>query len=276
MILVIVTNAALKTANADDDGINHTYMHARHSMVDSLYDYRTFMQADGSAPIGSLPPSVAASARVCIVGGGLSGICAAYELLRCGIKAVIFESEDMLGGRMKTLPFAPDAATASCATPPVAEMGAMRFSPMMATFDMYCSRLGIEWGSDFPNPLKVPTLLAFPGFKQFIEPGGSEELDVRMRRMDAEWGVVKSKILGSLLTARDAGDLASTRSLWQVELDPTDRSSLPLSRPTHASSVSSVPPVSSTFRSFVAGRDGSVGRIHLRTCSARAAARLGR
>ena len=112
------------------------YMHARHSMVDSLYDYRSFLQAGDSAPVGTLPSSVAASARVCVVGGGLSGICCAYELLRCGIKATIFESEERLGGRMRTLPFAPDTATASCETPPVAEMGAMRFSPMMATFDM--------------------------------------------------------------------------------------------------------------------------------------------
>ena len=100
----------------------------------------------------------------------MAGICTAYELLRCGIKATIFEASDQLGGRMMTLPFAPDDATASCPYPPVAEMGAMRFSPMMATFEMYASRLGIEWGGDFPNPLTVPTILAFPGFKQFIVP----------------------------------------------------------------------------------------------------------
>src|SRR5690348_13603769 len=61
---------------------------------------------------------------VAVVGGGIAGLVAAYELMRLGLRPVLYEAGE-LGGRMRAVPFEADPAY-------VAEMGAMRF-PVSAT-----------------------------------------------------------------------------------------------------------------------------------------------
>jgi tryptophan 2-monooxygenase len=188
-------------------------------MVDSLYDYKAFLSDAGNAPIGTLPPAAATSARVAVIGAGLSGMCAAYELLRVGIQPVIFEANDRIGGRMWTEKFKADDETVA---PAFAELGAMRFSPMMKAFDYYAKKFSITYADDFPNPLKVPTLLAFPGFKQFVLPAdaaGEQDLDARFKKMDKEWGAARGALLTDILAAREAGDIDRTRALWQGLMD---------------------------------------------------------
>src|ERR671923_2941233 len=71
-----------------------------------------------AASLGSIPPAHYGT-EVAIIGGGLSGIVTAYELMKMGFKPVIYEG-DQLGGRMRSVSFEgyPDV---------IAEMGAMRF-----------------------------------------------------------------------------------------------------------------------------------------------------
>ena len=57
--------------------------------------------------------------RVAIIGAGLSGIVAAYELMRLGMRPVIYEAS-RLGGRLRSEPFGYDTST-------IAELGGMRF-----------------------------------------------------------------------------------------------------------------------------------------------------
>src|SRR5687767_11367809 len=40
--------------------------------------------------------------RVCIIGGGISGLCAAYGLQRAGIDVVLFENGRCVGGNIRT------------------------------------------------------------------------------------------------------------------------------------------------------------------------------
>lgn len=83
---------------------------------------------------------------VAIIGGGLSGTIAAYELMRAGLKPVIFESAGRIGGRMRADRF-------SSGTGGFAEMGSMRFAPTCKGSWHYFTKVGmIENSAGFPNP----------------------------------------------------------------------------------------------------------------------------
>jgi oxygen-dependent protoporphyrinogen oxidase len=43
--------------------------------------------------------------RVAVVGGGISGLTAAYDLLRAGADVVVYEADDRLGGKIESKPF---------------------------------------------------------------------------------------------------------------------------------------------------------------------------
>ena len=53
----------------------------------------------GMALLPRLPALAAAEARVAIVGAGLAGLTAAYELSKAGLKPVVYEGSTRLGGR---------------------------------------------------------------------------------------------------------------------------------------------------------------------------------
>ena len=54
----------------------------------------------GAAPLAGMVPALAAAeARVAIVGAGLAGLTAAYELSKAGLKPVVHEGSTRLGGR---------------------------------------------------------------------------------------------------------------------------------------------------------------------------------
>ena len=93
--------------------------------------------------LGSVPES-AHGTRVAIVGGGLSGMLAARELLRMGLHPVVYEA-DQIGGRMRSVPFEGHDGV-------VAELGSMRFPPSSTTLFHYLDELGLET-TPFPNPL---------------------------------------------------------------------------------------------------------------------------
>ena len=73
---------------------------------------------DHPAGLGSLPEA-ALGREVAIIGAGLSGMVAAYELMNLGLKPVIYEPT-RIGGRLRTHRF--DGADGV-----VAELGGMRF-----------------------------------------------------------------------------------------------------------------------------------------------------
>jgi monoamine oxidase len=99
------------------------------------------------AGLGSVPAEHHGT-EVAVVGGGLSGMVAAYELMRMGLKPVIYEA-DQIGGRMRSARFEgyPDV---------VAEMGAMRFPPSSTSLFHYIDQLGLQT-TPFPNPLAEST-----------------------------------------------------------------------------------------------------------------------
>jgi tryptophan 2-monooxygenase len=92
----------------------------------------------GSLPAAQLGPEVA------IVGAGMAGMVAAYELMRLGLKPVVYEAAQM-GGRLRSQRFA-------AAPGAVAELGGMRFPVSGTAFYHYVNLLGLQTRA-FPNPL---------------------------------------------------------------------------------------------------------------------------
>ncbi|WP_328603111.1 FAD-dependent oxidoreductase [Amycolatopsis sp. NBC_00345] len=87
--------------------------------------------------------------EVAVIGGGLSGVVTAYELMKLGLRPVVYEVDE-LGGRLRThhFPGLPDDV--------VAEMGAMRFPPASTSLFHYIDKVGLET-TPFPNPLAPGT-----------------------------------------------------------------------------------------------------------------------
>ncbi|GGE08543.1 tryptophan synthase subunit alpha [Aureimonas endophytica] len=95
------------------------------------------------AGLGAVPPERHGE-EVAIVGAGISGIVAGYELMRLGLKPVLYEA-GLLGGRLRSQAF-------QGAEGIVAELGGMRFPRSSTAFFHYVDGLGLAT-KPFPNPL---------------------------------------------------------------------------------------------------------------------------
>lgn len=93
--------------------------------------------------LGELPPERLGQ-EVAIVGAGMAGMVAAYELMKLGLKPVLFEASRM-GGRLRSQAFEGGQGV-------VAELGGMRFPASGTAFFHYVNRLGLKT-RPFPNPL---------------------------------------------------------------------------------------------------------------------------
>ncbi|WP_342611697.1 flavin monoamine oxidase family protein [Streptomyces albidoflavus] len=101
-----------------------------------------------AAGLGQIP-ATAHGTEVAVIGGGLSGIVTAYELMKMGLKPVVYEA-DQIGGRLRTVGFD------GCAPGLRAEMGAMRFPPSSTSLQHYIDLVGLQT-RPFPNPLSPAT-----------------------------------------------------------------------------------------------------------------------
>ncbi|MGW7518258.1 flavin monoamine oxidase family protein [Streptomyces sp. NPDC054796] len=104
------------------------------------------------AGLGSVPATEHGT-EVAVIGGGLSGIVAAYELMKMGLKPVVYEA-DQIGGRLRTARFAGVGGQGGDEL--TAEMGAMRFPPSSTAFQHYVDMTGLTT-RPFPNPLAPDT-----------------------------------------------------------------------------------------------------------------------
>lgn len=95
------------------------------------------------AGLGSVP-AAKLGAKVAIIGAGIAGLIAGYELMKMGLRPVIYES-GQFGGRLRSQAF-------EGADGVVAELGGMRFPVSSTGFYRYVDMLGIE-SRPFPNPL---------------------------------------------------------------------------------------------------------------------------
>jgi hypothetical protein len=95
------------------------------------------------AGLGTVPES-SHGATVAVVGAGLAGMVAAYELMELGLRPVVYEA-GRIGGRLRSHEF-------EGANGVIAELGGMRFPVSGTSFFHYANRLGLA-SAPFPNPL---------------------------------------------------------------------------------------------------------------------------
>ena len=96
------------------------------------------------AGLGSIPQERLGE-EVAIVGAGISGMVAAHELMKLGLRPVVYEASHM-GGRLRSQQFE------GAPTGVIAELGGMRFPVSSTAFYHYVDLLGLPT-APFPNPL---------------------------------------------------------------------------------------------------------------------------
>lgn len=172
--------------------------------LDHMYDYTGFWW-DNNRQVGTLPEGVAENVKVCVVGAGPAGIMAADALNRIGVKPVVLEQADHIGGRIASGRWEGDA------TP--YHPGGMRFHTTRGNF--YWS-LAEHYGLEhvpFPNSSSVQTSYLIGGKVYEAQPGEAPE-NATMRKVAED--VMRSMtepLLAPIREARDAGDTARFREL---------------------------------------------------------------
>jgi len=95
------------------------------------------------AGLGAIPES-SRGATVAVIGAGLAGMVAAYELMELGLRPVVYERA-RIGGRLRSHEFEGGDGI-------IAELGGMRFPISGTSFFHYADLLGLP-REPFPNPL---------------------------------------------------------------------------------------------------------------------------
>lgn len=167
------------------------------------------------AGLGSLPPELYGT-EVAIIGAGLSGLVTAYELMKLGLRPVVYEA-DQIGGRLRTanFPSAPDV---------VADLGGMRFPVSGKAFYHYVDLLGLQT-QDFPNPLAPgtsSTVIELAGEKHYATT--SADLPPFFREVAEAWkhAVNDGARFSEMQEAIRARDTVRIKEIWNDLLPELD------------------------------------------------------
>lgn len=155
-------------------------------------------------------PAVAHGREVAVVGGGLAGVVAAHELMKLGLRPVVYESA-RLGGRLYSHAF-------EGADGVVAELGGMRFPRSSACFYHYVELLGLS-PRPFPNPLSPgapSTVVDLEGQTYYAET--LADLPSEFREVAKAWGdaLEQGASLNEMKTAIRVRDVATIKRLWNA------------------------------------------------------------
>lgn len=161
------------------------------------------------AGLGSLPAEHH-GAEVAIVGAGVAGVVAALELMKLGLKPVLYEA-GRLGGRLRSQPF-------EGAEGVIAELGGMRFPVSSTAFFHYLDQVGLET-RPFPNPLAPATpstVIDLDGAPVYCE--RPEDLPPLLRDVANAWrqALEEGAGLSALQDAIRARDVGRLKGLWNA------------------------------------------------------------
>lgn len=160
------------------------------------------------AGLGTVPEA-ARGTEVAIVGGGVAGVVAAYELARMGLVPVVYEA-DRIGGRLRTERFHGHPES-------WCEMGAMRFPPSSTTLFHYIDLAGLET-TPFPNPLTPAagsTVVDLKGVSHYAEK--LDDLPPVFGEVAQAWAraLEEGADFGAMQEAIRTRDVAAIRALWE-------------------------------------------------------------
>ncbi|MGD2182679.1 FAD-dependent oxidoreductase [Lusitaniella coriacea] len=172
--------------------------------IDTLYDYVDFI--DNNDPIANLPQHLIGT-EVAIVGAGVAGLVAAYELLKIGAKPVVFEATDRIGGRAYSLKFKNSNA--------IAEMGSMRFPPSGKLLFHYFDLFELEAGGQFPDPGQVLTKLYYENEIINWLKGETAPENLDFKRIGVDWQKFVQTLVQPLYSVWKKEDWEAVQSIWQ-------------------------------------------------------------
>lgn len=156
--------------------------------------------------LASLPTN-AHGTEIAIVGAGMAGMTAAYELMRLGLKPVIYEASRM-GGRLRSQPFEGGQGV-------VAELGGMRFPASSTAFFHYVNLLGLRT-QPFPNPLTPAagsTVIDLEGQSHYAR--SLAELPPLFAEVADAWSQALAELgFGDLQQALRQRDVPRLKALW--------------------------------------------------------------
>jgi len=152
--------------------------------------------------------------EVAIIGAGMAGMVAAYELMKMGLKPVVYESR-RLGGRLHSEPF-------KGAEGIVAELGGMRFPRSSTAFYHYLDSYALPT-RPFPNPLSPATpstVVDLEGVSQYVE--SSDQLSPLLKEVGAAWqeALETDASFSAMQQAIRERDVAAIKRIWN-QLIPT-------------------------------------------------------
>ena len=158
------------------------------------------------AGLGSIPAERHGE-EVAVIGAGISGLVAAYELMKLGVKPVVYEASQM-GGRLRSQPF-------EGAKGVVAELGGMRFPISSSSFYHYVNKLGLQT-LPFPNPLTEAagsTVVDLEGETYYA--GSLGDLPPLFTEVADAWAqALEEARFTDIQNAIRARDVATLKSLW--------------------------------------------------------------
>lgn len=172
---------------------------------DFTYDYEAWLKSPHG--LGTIP-SEAHGTEVAVIGSGAAGIIAAYELMKLGLRPIVYEAGEF-GGRLRSRRF-------EGAGDVIAELGGMRFPVSSRGFYHYVDKLGLQ-SRDFPNPLTpaagstVVDLLGETHYAETIDDLPQIYRDVAQAYDDA---LEESANFTALKEAIRAKDRARIKEIW--------------------------------------------------------------
>ena len=159
------------------------------------------------AGLGSIPRERLGE-EVAIVGAGISGMVAAHELMKLGLRPVVYEASH-LGGRLRSQQFE------GAPTGVIAELGGMRFPVSSTAFYHYVDLLGLPT-APFPNPLTPAsnsTVIHIEGTTHYAEQ--PDTLPALFREVAEAWADALEEVgFSRIQDAIRARDVATLKSLW--------------------------------------------------------------
>jgi lysine 2-monooxygenase len=158
------------------------------------------------AGLGSIPAERHGE-EVAVIGAGISGLVAAYELMKLGVRPVVYEASQM-GGRLRSQAF-------EGADGVVAELGGMRFPVSSTTFYHYVDKLGLQT-QPFPNPLTEAagsTVVDLEGDTYYA--GALGDLPPLFREVADGWALALEEArFTDIQNAIRARDVVTLKALW--------------------------------------------------------------